>query len=127
MENIHTKGHQFAEIPGPPVIIQGLCSSAWTHLSCAHGERVLACPTLLDSLSTSSAGPLDEIEGILDLTRLAMAREVELGDGKVEVMRGDINIDKLLRIGCKAGEKILAPLTGGVIGEGDPVDEIVFS
>lgn len=81
---------------------------------------------MLNSLSTCSAQTLDEIEGIFDLAQLSMTWEVELGDGEVEVMGGDINIEKLLRIGCKAGEKILAPLTGDVIGEGDPVDEIIF-
>ncbi len=82
---------------------------------------------MLDSLSTSSARPLDEIEGILDLAQLSITWEVEFGDGKVEVMGREIDIDKLLRIACKAGEKILAPLTGNVIGEGNPVDEITFS
>jgi hypothetical protein len=82
---------------------------------------------LLNTLTTCSARSLEIIEGILDLARLSMAREVELGDSKVEVMGGDIDIDKFLRIACKARQEILAPLTGNIIGEGDPVDEIVFS
>ncbi len=41
--------------------------------------------------------------------------KVELGDGKVEVMGGNVNIDKFLRITCKAREEILAPLTGDII------------
>lgn len=56
-----------------------------------------------------------------------MTWEVEFGDGEVEVMGREIDIGKLLRIACKVGEKILAPLTGNIIGEGDPVDEITFS
>lgn len=56
-----------------------------------------------------------------------MTWEVELGDGEVEVMGRHVDIDKLLRIAGKAGEKILAPLTGNIIGEGDPVDKIAFS
>ena len=82
---------------------------------------------MLNTLTTCSARSFEIIEGILDLARLAMAREVELGDSKVEVMGGDVDIDKLLWIAGRAGEKILAPLTGNIIGEGDPVDEIVFS
>ncbi len=56
-----------------------------------------------------------------------MTWEVELGDGKMKVMGGDIDIDKLLWIAGKAGEKILAPLTGDIIGEVDTVDKIAFS
>ena len=52
---------------------------------------------------------------------------MELGDSKVEVMGGDVDIDKFLRVACKVREKILALLTGNIIGEGDPVDKIVFS
>ncbi len=51
-----------------------------------------------------------------------MTWEEELGDGEVEVMGGDVDIDKLLWIAGKAGEKILVPLTGNIIGKGDPVD-----
>lgn len=50
-----------------------------------------------------------------------MTWEMELGDGKVGVMGGDVNIDKLLWIAGKVGEKILAPLTSNIIGKGDPV------
>ena len=56
-----------------------------------------------------------------------MTWEVELGDGKVEVMRIEIYVDELLRVSCQAREKILAPLTGNIIGESDPIDEITFS
>lgn len=44
-----------------------------------------------------------------------MTWKVELGDGKVEVMGGDVGIDKFLRIACKAREEVLAPLTGDII------------
>ncbi len=56
-----------------------------------------------------------------------MTWKVELGNGKVKVMRIEIYVDKLLRVSCQAREEILAPLTGNIIGEGDPVDEITFS
>ncbi len=51
---------------------------------------------------------------------------MEFGDGEVEVMGGDVDIDKFLRITCKVRE-VLALLIGNIIRKGDPVDEITFS
>ncbi len=44
-----------------------------------------------------------------------MTWEVELWDGKVDVMGGDVDIDKFLRITGKMREEILTPLTGDII------------
>lgn len=109
------------------MIIQGLWESTWTHLPCAHGEGILTSPALLNTLTTGPAQALEEIEGISDLSQLSMIREVELGDGKVEVMGFKIYVDKFLRVFCKAREEVLAPLTSNVIWEGDPIDKIAIS
>lgn len=108
------------------MIIQGLWASTWTHLPCTHWEGVLTGPTLLNSLSTGSTRSLEIIEGILDLAWFAMTWKMEFGDGEVEVMGWDINLDHFWRIASKAGKKILAPLARNIIGKCNPVDQGIF-
>jgi hypothetical protein len=79
-EYVFTEACDLPPIPRRCVIINGIMTRTWAHLSCAHADRVHISPEPLRLLAIGTRSVREIVQGEPHLAFVAMAVYVELRD-----------------------------------------------